>query len=230
MESLVGVVFLVVLIVVAFFVLRSAGLRYFPEQQQADVAALAVAGALAAGLVLPSPVRSGPPPQENRAGGVAESPAPIAADPAGGTARAVGREVTDRCKTVSGAPGGKVQGNMDSLVSDAAGTAVAEDGDFVRADAYTVRGWAVDPVGRIPVAFVCLVVDGRIERRAQAFYGASRPDVVAALGQSEVETSGYLLRIPRGLLSAGRHRVEAAAAAADGALKLVAGGRDVVVR
>ena len=57
----------------------------------------------------------------------------------------------------------------------------------------TVRGWAVDPLRKIPVEKVFVSINGKL---FTTLYGVPREDVVQILGSQECLPSGFFLEIP----------------------------------
>lgn len=75
-------------------------------------------------------------------------------------------------------------------------------------------GWAVSCVPAVSLTSVILLVDGKPAGEAKGF--SSRPDVAAAYGRSDFESSGWNISSSLGPLSAGNHTVTLRAVLANG--------------
>ncbi len=235
MDSVVTLLFLVLWIAVAFFVLRFFGQRYFHEPRRADVAALGIAVAFALGALWPYSARlgSGAPPA------AAQTSAPAATPPAQqvvganvlGTGDPPGtRNVSATCRSTKSPFGRSSDGSIDDVRADAQQSAIIADGG--RMDQrlqYIVDGWAADPAAGRPALGVCLMIDGKVDARGRAYFGVARPDLASGFHHDELTPSGYLIAIPPGLLSRGRHRIQVLSRAAGGKLLVLPAARNVTV-
>lgn len=206
--------FLVLWIVVAFFVLRFVGRHYFHESQRADVAAFAVAIAFAAGVMWPYSARIGG--NVPALGTAAATPAPevVTAPKQPG-----GKDTSAACRSVKGPFLSDQYGSIDDLRSDGQhdpSIIIPEGGDMTRAAGYYLEGWAADPNMGKPLLGACLVVDGKVFVHDKMYYDLSRPDVSASYHNDQLTLSGYRAEIPPGALSPGKHRIQVLALTAGG--------------
>jgi hypothetical protein len=79
---------------------------------------------------------------------------------------------------------------------------------------WALCGWAIDSVAKRPAGGVWLALDGRI---ADAKYGTSRPDVVAATHEPAYAQTGFELHLKNRDLGKGPHTIEVVIRSADGA-------------
>jgi hypothetical protein len=203
------------------FALRVVFGRFFAGRGRADVAAVAVVLAFAAGAFWPFSerlARVAPAPQP--------SEAPLA--PAAPAAAQL-RDRSNSCRTQAAAKPGGV-GSFDVL--EAAGTKVpiATGASISTAQALRVLGWAADRAAQAPATGVCLLVDGTVVPGERVRYGGARPDVVAAYHRDALLNSAFELDVPPGLLRPGQHTLRIAARSIDGAFWMVPGERSVKVR
>jgi hypothetical protein len=217
MDTLVTLLFLCLWIVVAFFVLRYFGRRYFHEPRRADVAALAVAVAFAAGALWPFSTRiggaRGAPPQSTAAEPMIVNAVVI------GTGNPPGaRDTTALCRSAKGLVGRvAAPGSIDDVRSDEQQSAtVAIGGQINSRVQYIVDGWASQRSLNRPASGVCLVVDGKLERHVRTYFGLLRPDLATGFHNDGIIPSGYLVIIPPGTLPAGKHRLQMASETAGG--------------
>jgi hypothetical protein len=233
MDDLVTLLFLTLWIIVAFFVLRYAGRRYFHEPRRADAAAAGIAVAFALGTLWPYAARPGRPPVS------APVPAAATAAPAAQTVDApvLGNgkppgthDVSAMCRSARGPFGTGVDGSIDYLRPDAAHSTLVASGGSVDGKAqYLVEGWAAEAAAGRPALWVCLVIDGKIEARARVYFGVPRADLVSSFHHDELAPSGYTIAIGPRLLSRGTHLIQVVAKTAGGKLMMLPSDRNVTV-
>jgi hypothetical protein len=220
---IVNVLFIILWIVVGFFILRAAALRFFREPRRADVAAAAVVVAFAAGALWPFSPRIEPASQQQAAAVQTAAPAAPAVAATAGAAS----DVSSRCDKRQLAPGDGT-GSLDVL-STADGTAVPDGGTSPARTVLLVRGWAVDKSGPLPATVVCLIVDGKISTRSVVHLGGPRPDVATALGNQAVLNSAFEVKFDPAVLPHGKHRLAIAEGGAAGPLLQLPGARTVTL-
>jgi hypothetical protein len=185
-----------------------------------------VAGAFALGAVWPFSARLG---------ATWAEPVPVAAPvatPVPGLGSPPGtHEVTAACRSVGGSLPSNAVGALDTLRSDTPTSVVVPTGGTIdRTTQYLIQGWAAAAGGTRPALGVCLIVDGRVQPKARAFYGASRPDVAEALHHDGALMTGYDIVIPVRLLTPGHHRIEVAVQSAAGEFAVLPVNREVTVQ
>jgi hypothetical protein len=233
MESLVTLLFLILWVVVAYFVLRYFGQRYFHEPRRADVAAIGVAVAFALGVLWPYSARGTGPSTTTVPSTAAATGAPaqqtVTAEVLGAGAPPGAHDVSATCASATGNfRQAANDGSIDDMRSDAhQSNVVANGGAIDRKAQYLVEGWAAEPAAARPALGVCLLIDGKVEKRAKPYFGLSRPDLETGFHHEELVPSGYLIVIPPGLIPRGNHRIEVLAHLASGKLLVLPARRDV---
>lgn len=228
MDSLVTLLFLALWVVVAFFVLRFLAQRYFTEPRRADVAALSVAVAFALGALWPFSARFGGSSSHEAGAGPIAAASPPAEQVVTATVLGAGkppgtRDLSAACRSVKGPFGNSSDGALDDLREDAPRSTIVADGGHVdRNEQYLIEGWAAEPGETRPALGVCLIVDGKVDARGKVYFGVARPDLGAGFHNDQVVTSGYVIVVPAGLLSAGKHRLQV--------ISRITGGKNVILR
>ena len=209
MNLLVTVLFGVLWLVLAFFALRWAAVRYFHEPGRALAAVITVLAAFLIGVAWPySSLR-----------GIRQT----VADPgiSGPAVPAPVRDVAAVCKSasVSSAAG---RGSIDAVGDLRGGTPEARQDDFVADPSGTlsVVGWAASAADLKPATAVCLAIDGKIEPLATGSYGIGRADVGAAYKSDAMIPTGFTLALPIDRLPTGRHKVSVIVVAPSGSGQL----------
>lgn len=234
MDIVVTLLFLALWIVVAFFALRFVGMRYFHEPRRADVAALAVAVAFAAGTLWPFSARSGSQPAPNVqplavATSAAAQPAP-AAEVLGSITPPGTHDVSASCRSAKGSFRSTTDGSIDEVRKDAReGEIVADGGRLDHMAQYIVQGWAAEPAAVRPALAACLLVDGKVDSHSKPYFGTARPDLGTGFHHDELVPSGYVIVIPAGSLAQGKHRLEVLARLAGGKFVTLPAAREVTV-
>lgn len=207
----ISVLFLLLWIVVGFFALRWLGQRFFKERYRADVFALAVAVAFAAGALGPFGVRrvEAPP---------AAVPPPVAANV---PAPQPPQNVMKVCKLVRKLAGSAL-GSVDSVGTAKDDKVDQQRNGFLldRKASLGVTGWVADAPTKTPATAACLIIDGVVRPDAIAVYGNLRPDVATAYNTQAMAATGYLLTLPARVLKSGVHTVSVASVTASGAAAL----------
>lgn len=99
-----------------------------------------------------------------------------------------------------------------------------------RPEIISLRGWGADAAARLPLAGVCLTVDGKIVGNANVVYGSARPDVAAAFTQPALSATGYEISVSSVELPTGRHFISVVGVTADGRDERIGGPRVITVR
>lgn len=190
--------------VLGFFALRLLAQRYFHEPRRAAVFSAGVVIAFLAGSALPLAGWTG-----GARGGTEDAVRASYAGPHDVSATCRGANLSGTLKNL---------GNVDGIGEIRDGRQVAEPTGFVadRTATLWLTGWAADVPGKVPARAVCLVVDGRLDQRAAAGYGAGRVDVATAYHVDALAATGFMVSIPVSDLSSGAHRVTVAAVLASG--------------
>lgn len=141
-----------------------------------------------------------------------------------------GKDVSAGCGAFNGTYSADGDASVDPLVAVKDPATNIKDGDRLNgAEAHRLMGWALAARGERLLSGLCLVVDGKIDRRTHAFYGSLRPDVAAAYHKDDVAACGFVIDIAPRELPPGRHRLDIVAKTPDGALHKLPGGRSVNV-
>lgn len=105
---------------------------------------------------------------------------------------------------------------VDNLIVGDGGTLQAATGfcEVPSDHPLTVRGWAVDKEAVGPLSAIGIELPDRTVLRG--LYGMGRHDVSRAHSEPRYNNSGFLLRIPAGTLSPGKHKLQIVGITADG--------------
>lgn len=206
----VSVLFLLLWIVVGFFALRWLAGRFFKERYRADVFALAVAVAFAAGVLGPFNVHRG------------EAPAPAAPPVAVNVPPPQPpHDAKSTCQAVKGVSGTAL-GSVDVVGIADVGKADQQPNGFAlpRNASLGVVGWVADAASKTPSIAACLLIDGDVRSDATAVYGNPRPDVATAYNAPAMTATGYFLSLPAKSLKPGTHSIKVVSVTAGGASAL----------
>lgn len=212
----IGVLFAILWLFVGFFAVRWLARRYFTQPRRATVFAAGVVAAFAAGALWPLGDHGGQF-QPTAASVPAAGSAPVGAAPP-----TTARNVSSVCRKAHLGQA-KTRAVVDVVDLIHAGQLTTMPAHFAAepADTLFIAGWAVDPASPVPAAAVCLVIDGLLQPQATALYGATRADVAAALGSTNLTESGYNLQLPVRTMASGQHHVAIAVVLANGSVGVV---------
>jgi len=221
--------FLLAWVLAGFVVVRLVAIRSLRDARVANTVAAAVAAAFFAGALWPFSHRI------DDAGGALHANAPASGDasPAAASGAAPpnlagARNVSIGCARAGSPEAGGASGNLDVVFT---GTQrLPPDGVMRQSAWYDVQGWAADAKAGAPARGVCLLVDGVVDRTAQAYYGLQRPDVVTVYHNARLLLSGFDIRVPAGSLATGRHRLQLGVRLYGRRLVAVGAPQDVTVR
>lgn len=221
MKTIVTATLYLLWIAIGYLGLRQAGRRFFSGPYRAEVAAAAIVVAFALGISWP----------HANSAEVAGSPPPVAVAPAAPPPAAAAR-VTDVAKACAearlSAAAGK--GNVDAGAVVTGGTEVPAGPlpEVHKGDTFVLRGWAANSDLNAPTAAACIIMDGKVVVATTGVYGGNRPDVAAAFNSPSLVPTGFQLLVAASAIPLGRHRIQAAAVAADGTASVIAGSRALI--
>ncbi len=158
--------------------------------------------------------------------------APSAAGPATVATLPPGRiDVRLRCSSVQ-LGSDHVAGHSD-LLGVVRGKLVEERNaqpSFSKDEEIVLAGWAAKSDGSALAKAVCLVVDGKLFRDAEAHYGFARLDIATMFHNPADLDAGFQIRVPAARLSAGAHHLRIAIVLESGWAVQVPQTIDVTVR